>query len=72
MFSAYGDVAAFGAYGTKIGSAALMDVTAPVVVLGLIAAAMLAVRVFAVLQSRRSQPTVHPTTLPRPSLRIAA
>jgi len=71
MFSAYGDVAAFGAYGTKIGSAALMDVTAPVVVLGLIVAALAATRALSLLQRRRSH-TVHPTPVPRPSFRVAA
>jgi len=71
MFNAYGDVAALGAYGTKVGSAALMDVTAPVVVLGLVVAALVATRVVSLLQRRRS-PALHPTPLPEPSLRVAA
>jgi len=71
MFSAYGDVTALGAYGTQVGSAVLMDVTAPVVALGLVVAAIAVARVVTLWQRRRSS-TMQPATLSRPTLRVAA
>jgi drug/metabolite transporter (DMT)-like permease len=71
MFGTYGDVATFSAYGTKVGSAALMDATVPVVILALAVAAVVAVRVVTLLQRRHSS-TLQPASLPSPSLRVAA